>query len=141
MSLKPRSRRMSLVGMGLLLVLVSIISTSLAFSESLNKNDFASYKGLSEGEAWDLRYGHGEVAGDYMGTWTIANCEEATSLYETPDEEAEVLITIQKWEDVDAYYYDSEWFECVYGEYRGYILREFLTDRPGKYVDYPGNSF
>ena len=142
MFMKHNFGRRSLIWITIVLILVLTFSISLAIAEGLKKYNFASYEGLSEGEAWDLRYGHGEVAGDYMGTWTIANCEESTSLYEMPEEASEVITTIQKWEDVKAYYYDSEWFECIYKEQRGYILRKFLTDHPGKYVDYPGsNSF
>lgn len=121
-------------------LLMSLCAGSAEKLNKLNKRDPVSYEGLSVGEAWDLRYGHGEQAGDYMGTWTIANCDSSAILYDRPDIAADELLEIKKWEDVEAYYYDSEWFECEYLGKRGYILREFLTDRPGKYVDYPGNS-
>lgn len=94
---------------------------------------------LSSGAAWDQRYGEGEKPGDYMGTWTIAFCDNWVSMYAKPSAQSECLAQIPKWADVEAYYYNSDWFECNYLGLRGYISRDYLTDRPGKFPDYPGN--
>lgn len=100
---------------------------------------FSTAEEESRGMVWDARYGEGEVTGDYMGTWTIAFCDEWVSLRRQPDSNSERIIKVPKWASVEAYYYDSNWFECFYNGQRGYISREYLTDRPGKFPDYPGN--
>ena len=137
-------RRYSMPGitnkLGAILFCFVFLFAALSIAEEMDKYDPESYIGLSEGEAWDLRYGHSEVAGDYMGVWTVVNCESEAILYVNPDEEAEVIISIPKWAEVEAYYYDSVWFECIYDGCQGYMERSFLTDRPGRYADYPGNN-
>ena len=110
------------------LVFVCLFSMALAAS------------GFADGAAWDERYGQGEVTGDYMGTWTVANCESYVSLRAWPDRQSDRVTKVPKWADVEAYYYDTEWFECYYNGLHGYILRQYLTDRPGKYSDYPGRQ-
>lgn len=125
---------------GTIVICSFILFAAISIAEEMDKYDSESYIGLSEGEAWDLRYGHGEVAGDYMGAWTVVNCESEAILYADHDEEAGVITTIPKWSEVEAYYYDSEWFECIYDGSQGYMRRDYLTDRPGRYVDYPGNN-
>lgn len=127
-------------GLALFLAVGALLWAGPALAEGLDKSDPESYRDLSRGEAWDLRYGEGEEPGDYMGTWTVANCEGGVTLREAPDGHAEAIATVPKWADVEAYYCDPDWFECEYDGQRGYILRQFLTDRPGKYPDYPGNS-
>ena len=115
-------------GIALLLAIACLFSMAFATS------------GFADGAAWDERYGQGEVTGDYMGTWTVANCESFVSLRAWPDRQSDRVAKVPKWADVEAYYYDSEWFECYYNGMHGYILRQYLTDRPGKYPDYPGRQ-
>lgn len=95
---------------------------------------------LSYWEAWDSRYADGAQMGDYMGTWTVGFCDEWAPMNSRPDESSELVVKIPRWADVEAYYYDISWYECEYNGMRGYILRDYLTDRPGKFPDYPGNS-
>lgn len=123
---------------------VRIIATSLSFMliPFLECNfllPIAKAEDMSRGKAWDERYGNGEVPGDYMGSWTVANVDSFVSLREYPDTQSNRVAKVPKWADVEAYYYDGNWFECYYNGLHGYILREYLTDRPGKYSDYPGN--
>ena len=94
---------------------------------------------LSPGAAWDERYGNGEQPGDDMGLWTVVECEDSEPMYELPDDASPILTRLPEWTEVQAYYYDTEWFECEWEGLRGFISRAHLTDRPGKYVDWPGN--
>jgi len=119
------------------LIALPFILTVSALSEPAPEYD--EYE-QSRGESWDERYGEGEVAGDYMGSWTVAFCDEWVSLRARPDKNSERLLKVPKWADVEAYYYDGNWFECIYNGQRGYISRDYLTDRPGKFPDYPGNE-
>ena len=137
---RRHSKQGRIMKIGAILICLILTYSFLSIAEEMDKYDSESYIGLSEGEAWDLRYGHGEVTGDYMGVWTVVNCDSETVLYANPDEEAEVITTVPKWAEVEAYYFDSEWFECIYDGFQGYMGRNFLTDRPGRYIDYPGNN-
>lgn len=121
----------------LTVAMVLDIMTMSALSEPAPEYD--EYE-QSRGESWDERYGEGEVAGDYMGSWTVAFCDEWVSLRARPDKNSERLLKVPKWADVEAYYYDGNWFECIYNGQRGFISRDYLTDRPGKFPDYPGNE-
>ena len=80
-----------------------------------------------------------EPSGDpgyFMGTLTVINCEEWVSLREDPSTFARRLAEVPKWAEVDAYYYNDNWYACYYeGEY-GYILADYLTDWPEKYDRY-----
>ena len=89
--------------------------------------------------SYDPEYGYegGGGSGEYMGTWTVAFCDSWVSLRERPSSSSSRLTKVYKWEDVEVYYYNDVWWECYYDGYHGYIKREYLTDRPGKFDDYP----
>lgn len=76
--------------------------------------------------------------GYYVGTLTVVNCEEWVSLREYPDTTSARLEEVPKWAEVDAYYYNHEWYACFYDGQFGYILSDYLTDWPEKYVGYYG---
>jgi len=81
----------------------------------------------------------GSAGNRYLGTMTVVDCNSFVSLRERPDTQSARLMKVYKWENVEAYYYNSTWCECYYKGQHGYILYQYLTDRPGKCDDYPGN--
>ena len=74
--------------------------------------------------------------GTYAGNWTVVNCNEWVSLRAEPSSSSSRVCKVPLWADVSAYYYNSQWLECYYGNDHGYILRQYLTDRPAKYDGY-----
>lgn len=77
-----------------------------------------------------------ENQGKYAGTLTVVNCNEWVSLRSTPDSHSEKLAEVPLWANVEAYYCNSEWYQCQYNGVWGYILSEYLTDWPEKYDGY-----
>lgn len=74
--------------------------------------------------------------GYFVGTLTVVNCEQWVSLREDPSTSAQRLAEVPKWAEVDAYYYNDNWYACFYEDKFGYILAEYLTDWPEKYDGY-----
>ncbi len=64
--------------------------------------------------------------GDYLGTMRIINCTDWVSLRSSPSTKASRITTVPLGARVEAYYYNSEFAECYYDGYRGYILRSYL---------------
>lgn len=60
------------------------------------------YEERSAGETWDERYGHGEIAGDYLGSWTLANVKSWVSLRVSPETESARITKLPKWAEVGA---------------------------------------
>lgn len=72
--------------------------------------------------------------GAYLGTMTVVNCDNWVTLREAPSTSADTVTRIPRGENVDAYYYNSQFTECYYYGLHGYILSDYLTD--GLYRDY-----
>ena len=66
--------------------------------------------------------------GEYLGTLTVTNCREWVSLRSGPSTASARLKKVPLGAVVEAYYYNSRFYECRYNGTWGYILAENLTN-------------
>ena len=107
-----------------------------AYEEETYEDAYAD----QEGDDYNLDFGTGydviDNQGEYAGTLTVVNCNEWVSLRSAPDSDSDRVAEVPLWADVEAYYWNSEWYECQYNGVWGYIRSDYLTDWPEKYDGY-----
>lgn len=67
------------------------------------------------------------LAGSYLGTMRVVNCDSWVSLRSYASTSASRITTVPLGAYVEAYYYNSEFTKCTYNGYTGYILSTYLT--------------
>ena len=64
--------------------------------------------------------------GTYLGWLTVVNCSSWVTLRSSPSTSASSVAKVPLGAIVDAYYWDSEFYECYYKGKSGFILRSYL---------------
>ena len=64
--------------------------------------------------------------GDYMGALQVVKCKSYVTLRQYADTKAAEVAKVPLGAIVDAYYWDSEFYECYYKGKNGFILRSYL---------------
>lgn len=67
------------------------------------------------------------LAGSYLGTMRVVNCNEWVTLRSYASTSAGTVCRVPLGATVTGYYYNSEFTECYYNGYHGYILSKYLT--------------
>ena len=63
---------------------------------------------------------------NYMGTMRIVNCDNWVTLRSSPSTKASSVAKVPLGDYVEAYKYDSDFYECYYEGMHGYILKKYL---------------
>ena len=80
------------------------------------------------------------LAGSYLGTMRVVNCDSWVSLRSYASTSASRITTVPLGAYVTAYYYNSEFTECYYNGYHGYILSTYLANsRSNTAASYSGS--
>jgi len=73
------------------------------------------------------------AGGDSLGYLTVINCADWVSLRSRPDKSSRRIVSVPLGASVQAYYYNSEFTECYYNGYHGYILSTYLGNSGGNH--------
>jgi len=77
----------------------------------------------------------------YLGKMTIVNCNEFVTLRSYASTSAPTVTKVAKGQQVDAYYYNSQFSRCFYNGLEGYILNSYLgSSYSSSYSSYSGGS-
>ena len=63
---------------------------------------------------------------NYMGTMRVVNCDNWVTLRSSPSTKASSVAKVPLGDYVEAYKYDSDFYECYYEGMHGYILKKYL---------------
>lgn len=66
--------------------------------------------------------------GGYLGTLRVVNCASWVTLRASPSTGSASVTRVPLGALVEGYYYNSEFTECYYGGWHGYILSTYLSD-------------
>jgi len=84
------------------------------------------------------------LAGSYLGSLRVVNCQEWVTLRSGPSTSAGTVCKVPLGAVVDGYYYNTEFTECYYNGYHGYILSTYLSSASSGtaagYNDYLGKK-
>ena len=64
--------------------------------------------------------------GDYLGSKRVVKCKSYVTLRQYADTKSAEVCRVPLGAVVEAYYWDSEFFECYYNGMNGFILRSYL---------------
>jgi len=77
-------------------------------------------------------------SGKYLGSLQVVNCEEWVTLRSYASTKADTVTRVPLGAWVEAYTYNSEFRECYYNGYHGYILSSHLSSGSGSDSSYLG---
>lgn len=71
---------------------------------------------------------YASARGRYLGNMMVVNCNSWVTLRKSPSTSAASLTKVPLGAWVEAYYYNSQFIECYYNGWHGYILSTYLSN-------------